>query len=79
MSPLIFLSVFAATLVTDALWALYMVHVSKKSPFRAAGYGSLIHILSAFTVISYTKDTLYIIPLVIGSFLGTYLTVKYVK
>lgn len=79
MSPLIFLFVFVATLVTDALWALYMIHVGKKNPVRSASYGSLIHILSAFTVISYTKDTLYIIPLVLGSFLGTYLTVKYMK
>jgi hypothetical protein len=75
MSPLIFLFVFLATLVTDALWALYMIKVTEKNPLLAASYGSLIHILSAFTVISYTKNYLYLIPLVIGSFIGTYLIV----
>ena len=79
MSPLIFLAVLVATLVTDAFWALYMIHVTKKNPVLAASYGSLIHVLTAFTVISYTKNYLYLIPLVIGSFAGTYLVVKYQK
>ena len=77
MSPTIFVAVLVATLVTDAFWALYMIYVNKKSPILAASYGSLIHILTAFTVISYTQNYLYLIPLVIGSFIGTYLVVKY--
>ena len=79
MSYTIFFAVFFATLVTDALWALYMIKVTAKAPFLAASYGSLIHILTAFTVISYTKNYLYLIPLVIGSFIGTYLTVKFAR
>ena len=79
MSPIIFLLVLIATGVTDALWALYMIYVTKKSAFLAASYGSFIHILSAFTVISYTKNYYYLIPLVIGSFIGTYTVVKYRK
>ncbi len=75
MSIIIFLAVLFATLVTDALWALYMIKVTEKSPFLAASYGSLIHILTAFTVISYTKNYFYLIPLVIGSFIGTYIVV----
>ncbi len=79
MTLLIFLAVLFATLVTDALWALYMIKVTTKAPFLAASYGSLIHILTAFTVISYTKNYLYLIPLVVGSFIGTYFTVKFTK
>ena len=79
MTLLIFLAVLFATLVTDALWALYMIKVTAKAPFLAASYGSLIHILTAFTVISYTKNYLYLIPLVVGSFIGTYLVVLYEK
>lgn len=75
MSPLIFIAVFFATLITDALWALYLIKVTEKNPLLAASYGSFIHILSAFTVISYTKNSLYLIPLVVGSFIGTYLVV----
>lgn len=79
MSPIIFIAVFIATLLTDALYALYTIHVTKKNPVLAASYGSLIHILTAFAVISYTKNYWYLIPLVIGSFIGTYLVVKYSK
>lgn len=75
----IFFAVLFATLITDALWALYMIKVTAKAPFLAASYGSLIHILTAFTVISYTKNYLYLIPLVIGSFIGTYLVVDHSK
>ena len=59
MSPLIFIAVLFATLVTDALWALYLIKVTERAPFLAASYGSLIHILTAFTVISYTKNYFY--------------------
>ncbi|MEZ0208666.1 MAG: hypothetical protein ACAH17_00610 [Candidatus Paceibacterota bacterium] len=79
MSPFIFVGVFLATLVTDALWALYMMRVTDRKPFLAASYGTLIHILTAFTVISYTENYYYIIPLLTGSFMGTYLAVKYIK
>jgi hypothetical protein len=79
MSPLIFTAVLVATLVTDALWALYLIEVEERAPLLAASYGSSIHILTAFTVISYTENYLYLIPLVLGSFAGTYLTVKYKK
>jgi hypothetical protein len=79
MTLFLFIAVFLATLVTDALWALYLIKVTERSPFLASSYGSLIHILTAFTVISYTKNSLYLIPLVIGSFIGTYLVVKYSK
>lgn len=79
MSIIIFLAVFFATLITDALWALYLIKVNERLPLLSASYGSLIHILTAFTVISYTKNYFYLIPLVIRSFLGTYLVVKFSK
>lgn len=79
MTTTIFIGVFLATLVTDSLWALYLMRVADKKPLLAASYGTLIHMLTAFTVISYTENYLYIIPLLLGSFVGTYLTVKFLK
>jgi uncharacterized membrane protein len=79
MTPLIFISVFIATLVTDALWALYLAKVTEKSPLLAASYGSLIHLLGAFTVLSYTQNSFYLIPLILGSFVGTYTIVFFSK
>ncbi len=79
MSPLIFISVFFATMCIDALYALYTLRVVQKKALQSATFGSLIHILTAFTVISYTQNYWYLIPLVIGSFIGTFLVTKYSK
>jgi hypothetical protein len=40
MTPLIFISVFTAILVTDVLWALCLSKVAKKSPLLAVSYCS---------------------------------------
>ena len=79
MSTVIFISVFIAITAIDALYALYTLRVTQKKAFQSATFGAIIHILTAFTVISYTQNYLYLIPLIIGSFVGTFLVVKYSK
>ena len=79
MSPTLSLSVFFATVCVDGLYAYYTIEVTKKNAFKSAFSGSLIHVLTAFTVISYTKNYMYLIPLLVGSFAGTYLVVFYSK
>lgn len=79
MSPFIFLTVFLATFCIDSLYAFYTLRLVEKKAFQSAASGSMIHILTAFTIISYTQNYLYLIPLVIGSFTGTYVVVKYYK
>jgi hypothetical protein len=76
MSPFIVVAVFVATMCIDALYALYTIRLVEKKALQAATFGSLIHILTAFTVISYTQNYWYLVPLVIGSFLGTYFVAK---
>lgn len=77
MSPFIFLSVLLATFCVDSLYAFYTLRLVEKKAFQSAFSGSMIHILTAFTVISYTQNYLYLVPLVIGSFIGTYVVIKY--
>lgn len=79
LSPLIIVSVFAATLCIDALYALYTIRLSERKALQSATSGIFIHLFTALTVISYTKNSFYIIPLLIGSFVGTYLVVKFAK
>ncbi|MBP9867005.1 MAG: hypothetical protein KBC41_02930 [Candidatus Pacebacteria bacterium] len=55
ISVTIFFSVLVATLCIDALYALYTIKVVEKKAFQSAVSGSLIHVLTAFTVISYKK------------------------
>lgn len=69
--------VFVAYLLVDAMYAYYTIVVTKKRPLAAASVGALMHFLIAFGVLSYVQNYLYIIPLALGSFVGTYLVVRY--
>lgn len=58
------------------MYAYYTLEVTKRKPFSAATTGALMHFLLAFGVISYTDNALYVIPLAIGSWIGTFIIVK---
>lgn len=73
---LITLLVFVSYVVIDGLYAKYTLEVVSLKPFRSATIGSLMHFLLAFGVINYTENWLYIFPVVIGSWLGTYLVIS---
>ena len=62
--------------VADALYAKYTLDVANYNEFKAATVGSIIHFFLAFGVINYTQNWLYIFPLAIGSWIGTYYTVR---
>lgn len=71
--------IFVAHCIIDALYALYTLFVVDKRPFASASIGALMHFLLAFGVINYVQNFLYVIPLAIGSFCGTYVVVRYEK
>jgi len=68
--------VFFAYIIVDAMYAYYTILVVELRPVKSATVGSLIHFLLAFGVINYTDNFLYVIPLAVGSWFGTYLAVK---
>lgn len=70
------LLVFLAYLITDALYVFYMYLVVKKDAARAASVGAIMYFLVAFGIINYVNNFLYVIPIVAGSWLGTYLVVR---
>ncbi len=70
------LIVFVAYMVVDGMYAYYTLAVAEKQAFRSATVGSLMHLLIAVGVLSYVQNYLYIVPLAIGSWIGTYLVVK---
>ena len=78
-NPMLALGVFVAYILVDGLYAYYTIAVVKRSAISAATTGAAMHFLLALGVISYIKNYWYIIPLAMGSWLGTYLVVKYSK
>ncbi len=64
-------------MVVDALYAYYTIVVTKKKPVAAASVGALMHFMIAFGVLNYVQNYLYLIPLALGSWIGTYVVVRY--
>ena len=69
--------VFVTYFCIDVLYARFTIEVSKKRPFRAAVLSSLLYSLLAYGVITYSHNTVYLAPLVLGAFLGTFVTVRF--
>lgn len=67
--------VFLAYFLIDVLYALYTLAATRLQPLRAANMSGVIYFLGAFGVISYAGNFLYLIPLTIGAWLGTYVVI----
>lgn len=76
---IIAIGVFVAYFFIDAMYAIYTLKVVDKKPFASASIGAVMHFFLAFGVINYVQNYLYVIPLAIGSFCGTYIVVLYEK
>lgn len=68
--------VFVAYLLVDAMFAYYTLAVTKNRPVAAANVGSMMYFFIAIGVLNYVQNYLYLIPLVLGSWVGTYVIVK---
>ena len=73
---LVAVGVFTAYILVDGMYAYYTLAVVDKRPFVSATIGALIHFLIALGVLSYIQNYLYIIPLAMGSWIGTFLVIK---
>ena len=69
--------VLVAYLLIDAMYAYYTLAITNKMPVMAASVGATMHFLIAFGVLNYVQNYLYIIPVAMGSWIGTYLVVRY--
>lgn len=67
--------IFAAYLIVDALYAVYTISVVNLKPYTSATVGAFMYFLLAVGVINYVNNPVYLIPLFIGSWLGTFIVV----
>jgi hypothetical protein len=74
MHPLLALGVFVSTAATDAVYVLFNAAVSSRRRIPAATWSSVWYLLSAFAVISYTKNWLYVLFAASGSWVGAYIS-----
>jgi hypothetical protein len=79
IDPLIALGVVAATALTDAVCVMFTSSVVHRKDLAAANWSSLSYMLSAFAVISFTNNWIYVVFAALGSWIGAYATMKYLR
>lgn len=79
VDPWTCVTVFFAYALLDALYALYTDAVTNLRPARASHTAVGIYALSAYGVKTYIENGWYVIPLLLGGWLGTYFTVVVLK
>ena len=71
-NPLIAIGVVASTAATDAVYVLFTAAVAGRRRVVAASWSGLWYLLSAFAVISYTGNAVYVVFAALGSWLGAF-------
>jgi hypothetical protein len=78
-SPLIAAGVMASTATTDAVYVLFTAAVTARRRVRAATWSSIWYVLSAFAVISYTGNPIYVVFAAAGSWIGAFCSVTWLS
>jgi len=78
-TPLIAAGVMASTATTDAVYVLFTAAVTARRRVRAATWSSIWYLLSAFAVISYTGNPVYVVFAAAGSWIGAFCSVTWLN
>jgi uncharacterized membrane protein YfcA len=78
-NPLVALAVFAATIITDAVYVQFTAAVAGRHRLRAANWSAVWYLLAAFSVISYTGNPVYVVFAALGSWVGAYLSITWLN
>ena len=79
INPAIAAGVLASTAVTDAAYVFFNAAVVSRKRLRAANWSAIWYLLSAFAVISYTENALYVAFAALGSWLGAFASVTFLR
>lgn len=79
IDPWLAVGVLMSTAATDAVYVMFNAAVSSRKRLPAATWSSVWYLLSAFAVISYTKNWMYVGFAAAGSWIGAYLSMTYLR
>src|SRR6201993_4450080 len=77
VNPLIAIGVLASTAATDAAYVFFSAAVVARRRIWAANWSAIWYLLSAFAVISYTGNAVYVLFAAAGSWLGAFASVSW--
>jgi len=79
IDPWLALGVFVSTAATDAVYVMFNASVSSNRRIPAASWSSVWYLLSAFAVISYTQNWVYVCFAAAGSWIGAYASMTFLR
>jgi uncharacterized membrane protein YhaH (DUF805 family) len=79
INPLIALGVVVATAATDSVYVLFTAAVVARRRVPAANWSGVWYLLSSFAVISYTSHWFYVVFAAIGSWIGAFLSITFLR
>ncbi|MEJ0093261.1 MAG: hypothetical protein WDN46_07460 [Methylocella sp.] len=79
IDPLVAAGVLACTAVTDAAYVLFTAAAAARRRIWAANWSGIWYLLSAFAVISYTQNAAYVLFAAIGSWIGAFASVTWLR
>ena len=79
LDPLVAAGVVLATAATDALYVRFTAAVAARRALPAANWSAAWYVVSSFAVISYTSNAVYVIFAALGSWIGAYASLRWLK
>jgi len=79
VDPLLAAGVTISTAATDAVYVMFSAAVAARKRVPAASWSSVWYLLSAFAVISYTRNWVYVGFAALGSWIGAYLSMTWLR
>jgi hypothetical protein len=79
IDPWLAVGVFLSTAATDAVYVMFNAAVSSHRRVPAASWSSVWYLLSAFAVISYTRNWMYVGFAASGSWIGAYISMTLLR
>jgi uncharacterized protein YqgC (DUF456 family) len=74
-----FVLVVLALTLADICWTMYFTETANKHATKAATWSALIILCGSFATVSFVHDKRLIVAAMIGAFLGTYITIKWMN
>jgi len=68
--------IFVTYFILDMFYAYYILCIESRQNLMSSFMAGMITSLSAFGIVSFSKNMIYIVPLFLGAFVGTYVTMK---
>ena len=79
VDPVVSGGVLLATAVSDAVYVMFTSAVAARRRVPAATWSSVWYLLSAFAVINYTDNWVYLIFAAAGSWLGAFASLTFLR